>query len=296
MTVIFRLALDVVLIGSLYGLFSLALTLIFGVLDIANMAFGATSMIGAFGAWFAIEKAGWPLWTGMLAAVAAGAAVGAIVYSVAVYPLFQHNKRVHFFAPLLTTIAAAIIITNAAEILFGPSDQAFNRLPIATISVAGLALSGLTIGAIVASLVIGALLWWLVERTSLGLRIRAVQSNRRVAALFGISVPTVMLQTFIISSAIAGLAGALIATAYDTVSPHFGETLLFLSFAIVMLGGLGNVRGALVAAFLIAAVDVAVVTLLPSEYEQMIAYGIVIVAVAAQSRGYLGARASVERV
>jgi branched-subunit amino acid ABC-type transport system permease component len=290
------LVIDTILIGSLYGLFSLGLTLVFGVLDIANFAFAATSMAGGYTTWDLMEKYQYNVAPALLLSGVAGAVVGVVTYFVAIYPIFR-RRDTHFFAPLLTTLAVNVILVDLITVWFGPSVQIF----ITKLPTAGFYFEGQFIGVIpLVSILVGILLamglWFLTKRSRFGLAARAVQSNRRMAELIGIHVPRTMLWTLVISSVAAAFAGSLIAVSYDSISPESGTTLLFLAFAIVILGGLGSIVGAVVVAYVLAAVDVTAITLLPGAYQNVILYGIVLVVIVAQSMGLFGKSKTIERV
>jgi branched-chain amino acid transport system permease protein len=289
------LLIDAIVIGSTYSLFSIGLTLIFGVLGIANMAFGAVSMVGGYATWYLLSHTSAPLAVAVIFAGVAGGVAGLVTYAIAIYPL-ERKHSTAFFAPLLTTIAAGFIFINIVENVFGVTGETFSRLPTTVVHAGMTSIGILQIVSTVVALSLAAVVWYVVKRTTLGLRMRAVQSNRRMAGLYGVSVVSIMAVTLVISSACAGIAGSLIALTYDVLSPESGQTLLFLAFAIVMLAGLGNIRGAVIVSFCVGVVDVAGVRFIGSQYEDVITYGVALVAIVVQSYGLLGKKLESSRV
>jgi branched-chain amino acid transport system permease protein len=253
--------------GAFYALFATGLTLIFGVLDILNMAHGAVFMWGALLSWYLLSALGLPFgWALLLTAIICGA-IGVVLDRVAFRPL-RHSSSGHL-APLVSSIAVSIIMVNIAEKLFGTRVVRYpeNAVPFAkSIELGGTYFSLLHVILLVTALVLMGSLWYMVKYTRLGRSIRALQENPRVARLMGVDVDRTIAQMFVIASAMAGVAGVFLGVAYNSASPYMGHWVDLKGFAVIILGGMGSIPGALIGGLLIAVAEIATVVLLSSDY------------------------------
>lgn len=253
--------------GAFYALFATGLTLIFGVLDILNMAHGAVFMWGALLSWYLLSALGLPFgWALLLTAITCGA-IGVVLDRVAFRPL-RHSTSGHL-APLVSSIAVSIIMVNIAEKFFGTRVVRYpeNAVPFAkSIELGGTHFSLLHVILLVTALVLMGGLWYMVKYTRLGRSIRALQENPRVARLMGVDVDRTIAQMFVIASAMAGVAGVFLGVAYNSASPYMGHWVDLKGFAVIILGGMGSIPGALIGGLLIAVAEIATVVLLSSDY------------------------------
>jgi branched-chain amino acid transport system permease protein len=230
--------------GSLYALMSLGLAIIFGLLRVVNFAHGAQYMLGAFVAWGLLEFLGVGFWFALLLAPLVVAGFGIVLERLMLRRLYGVD---HVYA-LLLTLGISLIMEGAFRLKFGASGQPYPN-PIAgglDVSVAYLPWYRLFV--IAASLVVCLGTWYTIERTKLGSYLRAAQENASLVRTFGINVPRLLMLTYGLGVALAGLSGVMAAPIYQ-VSPLMGVNLMIVVFAVVVIGGMGSIIGSIVAGF-----------------------------------------------
>ena len=232
--------------GSFYALLSLGLAVIFGLLNIINFTHGAQYMMGAFAAYFLLNKLGLNYWWALLIAPLAVGATGVIVERLMLARLYKLD---HLYG-LLLTFGLALIIQGAfrheygsaglpysiPEILSGGTNLGFMFLPKYRAWV------------IVASLVVCVGTWFVIERTKLGAYLRAATENPAMVQAFGVNVPRMITLTYGFGVALAGLAGVMAAPIYQ-VNPLMGADTIIVVFAVVVIGGMGSIMGAVITGF-----------------------------------------------
>jgi branched-chain amino acid transport system permease protein len=244
MDVLIQQILNGATIGIIYALVALGLTLVYGVLRILHFAHGATYAIGAYVA-LAVATAGGGLLLAVIAAALAAAVAGWLIERMAYRYLVNANP----IAPLIVGLGIYLVIQDVLRLVGGPYTMAMPvQSPLPAMSFAGFMLTGSQLLIIVVGLGLMALTQLLLARTRLGLQMRAVASRRDIAAAVGINVNQVVGATFLAGSAIAGVAGVLVALAFNAVYPSMGLEVILKSFAVGVVGGLGSVTGALVTA------------------------------------------------
>lgn len=238
--------------GAFYALLSLGLAVIFGLLNIINFAHGAQYMLGAFGAWFLLSALGLGYWPAL---VLAPLAVGALGIAIERTLLRRIRELDHLYG-LLLTFGLALVIEGVFRQRYGSSGLPYDIPP----SLAG----GSNLGfmflptyrawVILASLVICLATWFAIERTRLGAYLRAATENPQLAQAFGIDVPRLVSLTYGAGAALAAFAGVMAAPIYQ-VSPLMGRNIIITVFAVVVIGGLGSILGAIVAGFALGLVE-----------------------------------------
>lgn len=283
-------------IGSIYALFALGFTLVFGVNHILNLAHGAIFMWGAFAALYAVTELDWPLWAAALGAAGTGGILAVAVDLVAFRPL--RARRAPEFAAIVSSIGAGLILLSLAQQV---SDTKVMRFPFGTFPVVIVELLGLRIQllqvivlATVAVMVAG--LAFLLYRTGLGRTVRSVAISPDTSRLLGIDPTLVFGLVFFISGALAGIAGVLIGLAFNSVHYLMGEPLLLRAFVVVVLGGLGSVTGAVVAGLLLGIVQALGVAYLSSGLADAILFGLLFVTLLVRPTGLFGGPNSAMRV
>lgn len=291
-TYLVQQALNGIFNGSIYALFAVGYTLVFGVLDILNLAHSAVFMAGAVIAFVLVVNLGLPFWAALPMAVAACALVGYLLDRVAFRPL-RHRGAPHISA-LITSIGLALVMVSLAENRFGGNSQRFpvGRVPGGEIHYGGLTIGVVDLGILVVTLALMAGLGLLVNRTSPGRAIRAVAENPRAATLMGIDVDRVIALTLVLSSALGGLAGILYGLSQSDVSPYIGRDQVELKgLAVIVLGGMGSITGAVVAGYLLALVEVGVLVLVGSNARSGVAFAVLFLALVLRPSGLFGHRA-----
>jgi branched-chain amino acid transport system permease protein len=239
-----QLALNGIVIGLLYALVAVGLALIFGVLNIINFAHGELLMVGAFAMAFALPAVGLWYWPALAAAVIAAALCGLVLYE-----LFLARLRTgEFERSILITLALSIIILHVAQYLFTANPRIVDTQ---------YGFDGVTIGAIritwtrvigaAAALAAFGLLYVLLKHTQAGRAMRAIAQSREAALMVGIRPRRVARNAVVLATALCGLAGAALAP-IQLVTPNMGQYLIFKAFALVIIGGLGNIPGTIAAA------------------------------------------------
>jgi branched-chain amino acid transport system permease protein len=277
-------------LGAVYALFAIGYTLVFGVLDILNLAHAAIFMAAAFAA-LAFAGAGLPLAAAFVAAIVVAGLLGVLLDRVAFAPLRRRNAGT--LVPLISSIGAAIVIQGVVRGLFGPDERRFgeNLVPSATFHVAGLTFGTLDLTILTVSLGLMLVLSYVMARTALGRNIRAVAEDRVAAALLGIDLERTIALTFFIASALGGAAGILVGLQYDSVSVDMGSRIELKGLAIIILGGMGSITGAVIGAFLLAVVETLSVAYVSSSYRDAIAFGVMFLILVLRPTGLLGKRA-----
>lgn len=283
-------------VGSVYALFALGLTLVFGVLRILNLAHGAVFTCGAFVGLFCVTRLAWPLPVAIVAAMVAAGALSVAVEKVAFAPLRRRNAPE--FAAIVSSIGASLILVSLAQKASNTQVMRFpfDAFPVAVVEFAGLRLSSLqlTVVAVVAAVFV--LLNLLLFRTSLGRQLRAVAVSERTASLLGVNPDLVFVTTFFLSGALAGLAGVLIGLSFSSVHFLMGEPYMLRAFVVIVLGGLGSVTGALVGGLLLGLVQTLAVAFLSSQLADVILFSLLFAMLLVRPAGLFGAANHESRV
>ena len=229
--------------GSFYALLSLGLAVIFGMLNVINFAHGALYMLGAFAAWWLLTVAGIGYWPALLVAPLMVGAFGILLEKTMLSRLYKLD---HLYG-LLLTFGLALIIEGMFRHWYGSSGMPY---PIPDALKGGqnlgfMFLPNYRAWVVVASLVICLATWFLIERTRLGAYLRAATENPVLVQAFGINVPVMITLTYGFGVALAGVAGVLAAPIYQ-VNPLMGSNLIIIVFAVVVIGGMGSILGAIV--------------------------------------------------
>jgi branched-chain amino acid transport system permease protein len=239
-------------LGVMLFLMAAGLTLIFGVMGLINLAHGSLFMIGAF-ACAAVAAATGSFWLGLVASLVAAAAAGAIIEVVVIRRLYERDH----LDQVLATFALILILSEGTRWLFGSFPLYLNIPPLlqGAVPLPGVGQYQLYRLAIIGvGLVVAVGLYVLISRTRLGMRIRAGESDREMIAALGVDIRTLYTVVFALGAALAGLAGALVG-ALQSVQVGMGEPVLILAFVVIVIGGIGSIKGALFGAILVGLVD-----------------------------------------
>jgi len=275
------------MLGGAYALVAIGYTLIFGVLNLLHLAHGEVFMVGAY-VGLALALAGLPPWATLGGAMLAAAALGVVVERVAFRPVRSRGSHV---TPLMTTIAVGLVLQHAVVKIFGAEPVAFPA-PFAAVplDLGPVTLSTLQLLILGTSVALMALLEVFLRSTPTGMAIRATAESPTVAGLMGINVSLAIVITFAIASALAGAAGVLLAWSFAGLSPFFGVKVGLKGLAIMLLGGLGNVTGAMVGGLIVGVVEVLSVAYLASSYRDAFAFAVMILILLVRPTGLFGAR------
>ena len=245
MTLLVQQLVNGLFIGSVYGLFAVGYTLIFGVLDILNLAHAAVFTLGGLVALWLVETGGLSIWTAFPAAVLCCGVLGLILDRIAFVPLRRRANS--NFSGLISSIAMAIIFESAALGLFGARTV---RFPAHTVEVhiwrwEGIFITSLQVEIVGIAILLMFALTQFINRARAGKAIRAVAENDRIARLLGINVDGIIAFTFFTSSALGGAAGILYRLYFNSLSPDMGHSIELKGLAVIILGGMGSIPGAI---------------------------------------------------
>src|SRR4051794_18839258 len=238
--------------GSFYALLSLGLAVIFGLLNIINFAHGAQYMMGAFCAWFLLNKLGLPYWWALLIAPIAVGATGVVIERLMLSRLYKLDQ----LYGLLLTFGLALVIQGLFRHEFGSTGLPYT-IPKALEGGQNLGfmfLPNYRAWVIAASLTVCLGTWFVIERTKLGSYLRAATENPQLVQAFGINVPRMVTLTYGFGVALAAFAGVMAGPIYQ-VNPLMGADLIIVVFAVVVIGGMGSIMGSIVTGFGLGVVE-----------------------------------------
>ncbi|MEO5356462.1 MAG: branched-chain amino acid ABC transporter permease [Nitrospirae bacterium YQR-1] len=275
-------------LGSIYSLTALGFTLIFGVLDIINMAHGEIFMFGAFTAVLIVNKLGLPLWAGFLGACVVSGLLGYALELFALRPL-RRRKNISPLAPLISTIGVSIMLENIARALFG-SDTISFKTSISEINYKlgeiDINLINIVILAVSFSLTIVLYVW--LKNSKTGRALRAVSENPDTAAFLGVNTSGVITFTVVSASCAGGAAGVLVAMAFNSVNNEIGLAMGLKGLAIIILGGMGSINGAVAGGLLLGLAETFVVAYGDSGYKEVAGFIIIIAVLLIKPSGLFG--------
>lgn len=291
-------------LGSIYALVALGYTMVYGILELINFAHGEVTMIGAMVALAVMgallgaapDLPGIAVFlAGALVAIPACMLLGFVIERVAYRPLRQAPR----LAPLITAIGVSIILQNVAMLIWGRQYIAFPPiLPKTSFVMAGAHVSALQLVIVLLSGAAMAGLWFLVQRTRLGRAMRACAQSREVASLMGVDVNRIISLTFIIGSALAAVAGLMVSAYYGLAHYYMGFMLGLKAFSAAVLGGIGNLGGAVLGGLLLGVIEalgagyIGDLTggFLGSHYQDVFAFFVLIAVLVFRPSGLLGER------
>ncbi len=285
MTEILQQALNGLAIGAVYTLIALGLTVVFGILGIAHFAHGSVAMCGGYLTFVCSERWGLPFFAAMGLAMLAGAVMGLLIERLAYRPV-RDAPHINAF---IIALGLTMMIEGMNLLMFG-ADQVVIQTPYRGVfNVGGIAIAQLRVLVILTACVLIGIIALLISRTKTGKSIRAVAQNRQAAVLMGVNVNMVSLVVFAISSALGVSAGALIG-ALLAIAPGVGEGLAVKGFAVLILGGLGSIPGAIVGGVILGVSEAMAAGFISSAYKDVIAFLVMIVVLLFRPEGLLGKR------
>ena len=289
-------------IGSIYALIALGYTMVYGILNLINFAHGAVVMFGAmitfsavnFLAGMHLPLPGYSLLLlGLLLALPPTMLLGYTIERIA----YRRLRKAPRLAPLITAIGMSIVLQQTAVIIWGREHRPFpNVIQRTSIEFAGATITDLEIGMIVVSLALMIGLLIVVEKTRLGRAMRATAQNPEVAGLMGVNINTVVSLTFIIGSALAAVAGIMVAANDHKAQAYMGTLVGLKAFTAAVLGGIGNLGGAVAGGFLLGVIESVGAgylgpltnNVLGSQYQDIFAFLVLILVLVFRPSGLLG--------
>jgi branched-chain amino acid transport system permease protein len=286
-TIIAQQAINGVVLGSLYVLVALGLTLIYGVLVQINFAHADFVTIGAFAAYFFMKLAGGSYLASIVVALVVGGALGWLINAAIFAPLSRRGSEL---LPLIATIGVSVVMQNAMLAWFGPVPYAFET-PFSqqVFRVGGIFFTMQSLIIIMVSTATIALLYAFMKFTFLGKALRAVAQDRETAGLMGINQRHLIMLTFVLASALAGMGGAMLAPVL-VLTPFAGASVIVKSFAIVIIGGFGNVEGTILAGLLVGLIESYTTQFLDPGLIDIVVFGLLLLMLAFRPTGLISER------
>lgn len=282
----FQELLNGLVLGSIYALVALGLALVYGTMGIPNFAHGHLYMLGAYASFAAITVLHAPYWPAMLLSIALLAGFGAVLERVVFRPLRD--------APPVNAIIAAIgllfFLEAVARVIWGSDFRVLPTPYDKVVNVFGLTATQQQLIVIVAAAAMMAALFWFLKRTLVGSTIEAVAQNRAGASLVGIDTDRVATLVFAISSGLAATAATLIAS-ISLIFPEMGFVVLLKAFAVVVLGGMGSIPGAIVGAFILAFAESFSAAYISTSYQDVVAFGLLVLILTFRPTGLFASNA-----
>ena len=284
-------AINAIQLGSIYALIALGYSMVYGVLVMINFAHGDVFMVSSFFCFLLLLLLPVPFVAALIIVMLATAILGVALERLAYRPL-RNAPRV---SAIITALGCGLIIQNTTLSL-SPYSQRMPELfvPVTwnfggvTVSSLQLLIIGVSVGLMIA-------LDFFIRRTRYGMAMRAIAQDRITVPLMGIPVNTMIAMTFAIGAALGGAAGVLYASAYPVISATMGVLVGWKAFVAAVIGGIGSVRGAVLGAYVLGAVEVFTVTVLPSTYRDLVVYSLLLVILIFKPYGLLG-RPAVQKV
>lgn len=263
---------NALVLGSVYALFALGFTLTFGVLRVINLLYGFYFACGAFLALIGVQTLGLPLpAAGLFGAVGTGL-IAVVIDTALLTPL--RKARAGELSSLIVTLGGVLLLNSLMNIGFGAEVR---RFPASLLSHEAITLGPLQVGAIQLvivgiTFVVMAALFLVIRRTRAGMATRALAENPDAAALMGVNVGLVMAAVSFVSAGLSAVAGILIGLNFNAVHPYMGETMMLRGFAVIIIGGLGDIRGAVIAGLALGFVEVMTAAYVSSTLKEAVAF------------------------
>jgi branched-chain amino acid transport system permease protein len=257
------------IVGNIYALLAVGLALIFGVSHLINFAHGSVYMVGAFIGWLCLTRFGLPLPVALAVTVAGCALLGIAIERIGLRPL-QGAARI---APLLATIGISFVLDQLAQLVFGPDPRAVpSPLPNWTLSIGGATLGSLDVLIAVIGIAAAAVLYAFLRFSRLGWAVRATAQDRDAAQQMGVDVNAVNRVVFAIACGLGGLSGLLVGMYYNSIDPSMGFQATLKGVVALLIGGLGNVPGAIAGSLILGLVESYGVALFGTSYRDLFAF------------------------
>jgi branched-chain amino acid transport system permease protein len=286
---------DAVVLGSVYTLFALGLTLSWGVLNVLNLAHGSVLVFVALICYLLTTSVALPLWTLLIVGVVVGGLLGVLLEVLVFRPIRRRSSDSDSaaMAILIASVAVGALLFEISDRITGGRVRSINpgSFTVEVYQWGSLAVSNIQIIIVVIALVLSFGIAVFINRTRTGKALRAIAFDRQTSSLLGISSERLAIGTMAVSGALAGLAGVLLAFYLGSVEASMTQSLLLKAFAILIIGGVGNVYGAIAGAFLISFAEVLTVNFLSSGLRDAVAFVVVLLLLLLRPQGLFGAKA-----
>jgi branched-chain amino acid transport system permease protein len=284
MTYFFQQMLNALQLGSIYALIALGYTMVYGILTMINFAHGDLFMLGAFFCFILAALLGLSFVPTLLLTMFGVACIGVIIERAAYKPLRQAPR----VSAIITALGVGLFLENFTLALSPYPKQIPQFMTNVTWTVGGVSFSTLQVFIIALSLLLLMILDVVVRRTMIGMAMRAISWDKAVAPLLGVPVNFVISTTFAIGTSLGGAAGVMYGLAYPVIDPYMGIMVGWKAFISAVVGGIGNIRGAMIGGYILGALEILVVAVFPSTYRDLVSFTLLLVLLIFRPYGILG--------
>lgn len=274
-------------LGSIYAIIALGYTMVYGIARMLNFAHGDIIMVGGFVVFTIVSTLGLSPWLGLLVAVAICTVLGIVIEKVAYCPL----RGASSLAVLITAIGVSYLLQNVALLIFGSNARQFTsiiNMPNLKLADGRLTISAVTIVTIITCIVIMVGLTAFINKTRIGQAMLAVSEDTGAATLMGINVNKTISITFAIGSALAAIAGALLCSAYPSLTPYTGSMPGIKAFVAAVFGGIGSIPGALIGGVILGVIENLTKAYISSQLSDAVVFSVLIIVLLVRPTGILG--------
>lgn len=280
----FQQLLNALQVGSIYALIAIGYTMVYGILGMINFAHGDLFMVGAFVCFLAAVFLKLPFVPVLVISMFGAALLGVIIERFAYKPL-RRSPRV---SAIITALGVGLFLENFTLALSPYPRQVPQLLANTTWTLFGLSISSIEIFIVILSLLFMFALDQIVRHTMVGMAMRAIAWDKTVAPLLGVPVDLIISLTFAIGAGLGGAAGVMYSLAYPVIDPYMGIMVGWKAFISAVVGGIGNIRGAMIGGYILGAVEILAVALLPSTYRDLVAFALLLALLIFRPYGILG--------
>jgi branched-chain amino acid transport system permease protein len=284
MAYIFQQGLNALQLGSIYALIALGYTMVYGILTMINFAHGDLFMIGAFFCFLIAVYLKLSFIPTLLLSMFGVACLGVVIERLAYKPL-RNAPRV---SAIITALGVGLFLENFTLALNPYPQHIPELIKNTTWYLGSLSISSLQIIIIALSLVLMLLLDFIVQRTKVGMAMRAISWDKSVVPLMGVPVNKIISFTFAIGTGLGGAAGMMYGLAYPVIDPYMGIMVGWKAFISAVVGGIGNIRGAMIGGFILGTVEIMVAAFLPSTYRDFVVFTLLLILLILRPYGILG--------
>lgn len=284
MTYFLQQSLNAMQLGSIYALIALGYTMVYGILTMINFAHGDLFMMGAFFTLIASVYFGLPFVPTLIVSMVGVGLLGVLIERLAYRPL-RNAPRV---SAVITALGVGLFLENLTLVFFPYPQHIPELITNTTWNIGGVSISSLQIIIILFSIALMILLDVIVNRTMVGMGMRAISWDKAIVPLMGVPLNLIISVTFAIGTSLGAAAGTMYALAFPVIDPYMGILIGWKAFIAAVVGGIGNIRGAMIGGFILGTVEIMVAAFLPSTYRDFIAFALLLVLLIFRPYGILG--------
>jgi len=284
MIYILQQSLNALQLGSIYALIALGYTMVYGILTMINFAHGDLFMVGAFFCFIGATYLKLPFVPTLLFSMLGVGLLGVVIERLAYRPLRQAPR----VSAVITALGVGIFLESVVLVIYPYPQHIPTLIPNVTWNVGGITVSSLQVIIVLLSIALLVMLDFIVRRTMVGMAMRAISWDRTVVPLMGVPVNLVISATFFIGTSLGAAAGTMYALAFPVIDPYMGILIGWKAFICAVVGGIGNIRGAMIGGFILGIVEIMVAAYLPSTYRDFIAFTLLLVLLVFRPYGILG--------